>query len=71
MNDAETKDLGRWCDRHNRRYTRVHFPDGAQSTMCPECAKDDDFAGAIKALTNAAIRWAENRERERMHDGNA
>jgi hypothetical protein len=70
MNDAEAKALGRWCDRHNRRCTRVHFPDGAQSTMCPECAKDDEFADAIKEMTRIVIQ-AEKRRKGRTSRGNA
>lgn len=59
MNRRDAKALGRWCDRHNRKYERVQFPGGAQSTMCPECAKDTKFAEAIDALTRAAYKWAE------------
>lgn len=57
MNKRDAKALGRWCDRHNRQHERVQFPGGARSTMCPECAKDGEFAEAIDALTRAAYEW--------------
>lgn len=51
MNDREAKALGRFCDKHNRKFERVHR-DGYAVTGCAECVTKN--AEAFNALAAAA-----------------
>lgn len=60
MRDRDAKVLNRWCYKHGCQHQRVHFASGAQSTMCPECAQEPEFAKAMGELVNAATKWAQD-----------
>jgi hypothetical protein len=70
MRDRDAKVLNRWCYKHNRQHERVHFPAGGASTMCPDCAREPEFAKAMEEMIKAAQEWAEQGFPPKKETGN-
>lgn len=69
--DVMAKALGRWCNEHDRGYTRVAFPNGVHASGCPECLKDSPLALIDPEALWAATQQAKADRAERMPDEQA
>lgn len=55
MNDNEARALGRWCEEHQTRFTRVHLPNGLHVTGCHICVERSELATLDPAALIEAI----------------
>jgi hypothetical protein len=51
----DAKALGRWCHKHGRKFERVHLPNGAAVTGCPDCVTSPEFVSLVDNLITAAF----------------